>query len=650
MKMMNEFSFYEELKSIILDKYENLINGRLSSFFETSENFNLALSLSYFVLSEDTLFTENKITLRMDKEKLDYLFTKEFCDNPPIIIRGSHKKESRRNLQRIRNGFLHSDFKIDFKNQLFHIDSKEKNFECKVPFEWLMKYMDYHILEEKQVKKISIRGVFVTSDIYNRKEHFDNINDIKNYIEMLYTYKIDLTSSTLMQKEEIKNFVIKQINKISASISKKKIGRRNYLEKWKKAKRELKREIYKKYPDVKVIIRVEKDLEIASKLDELYNTENNNIFQIKSTRGQCRVIIKRLKKYYSKSKDDLIKSFEDINTAIKIYNNIENDESYKENKDIINYILNFKCGKQEILEFIHKYRSKKGLTHSYDNMDIGTKDVPIFKKEKNSIRKFFNRKENLQLEEDYTIKLGKLKDYRPSIYRKYKGVFERENLPSEEDNKIYNSDLIKNTIKIKNIIQKEREKIDLAIIYTLGISTYAINKEKAFENDNLNPIDASKINSYSTDAYSEHEKTQKYLENRKNQLIRLIKKESNKNRRINLQKELKEVEFKLEQENKQKPIIFRNKIVLRCNPEQTAKIIRDYFSHLSLEKIEFSCYEEGQMELITEKGFIKCDISSLINFITQDAFSSAMKKKYSSRIKEIPIKKGKFTKSIIMKK
>ena len=65
---MNEFSFYENLKTIILEKYENLINGRLSNFFDMDENFNLALSLSYFVLSEDSLISEFKNAIKISKE------------------------------------------------------------------------------------------------------------------------------------------------------------------------------------------------------------------------------------------------------------------------------------------------------------------------------------------------------------------------------------------------------------------------------------------------------------------------------------------------------------------------------------------------------------------------------------------------------
>ena len=49
------------------------------------------------------------------------------------------------------------------------------------------------------------------------------------------------------------------------------------------------------------------------------------------------------------------------------------------------------------------------------------------------------------------------------------------------------------------------------------------------------------------------------------------------------------------------------------------------------------------MELITNDGFIKCNVSSLINFITNNIFSTVMKEKYETGIEEITSKNKKST-------
>ncbi len=629
MKNMNEFSFYEKLKEIILYKYQSLKNNYLSEFFNADKYFELALATSYLVLSEESIITDNKITLRMDKDKLDYLFTKEFCDFPPVIYKSRNKRDSKKNLQNIRNGLLHGLFMIDFENQKFKIINQEKNFICDVPFEWIKSYMNYHILEDKTTRRVQMKEIFITKDIFKNLKHLDDLQSVSDYINKLYIYEIDIRSENNINKQEVKRFVKEYISNNLITLPNNQRKSNIYKQKFQMLRHDLIQAIKEKYEGTQVNIRIIKDIDIAKELNDMYNTEENDIYKIKDPIEQCNIIIDRLRKFYEKSTDDLIKSFEDINTTLQIYNNyIKNNPAYEANKSIINYILNTNANEEEILNFIHNIRKQNpDSKNSYDNFIIGGEKMPLSKKDRRAINNYYKKHENIQLGDNYTIELGKIK----GVYKVYQRLLrnvERKEFISDEDVELYNSEIIKSTIKIRDVINKQKENIDLAIIYTLGISTFAMNKEKALDESNYENINTKRIQAYSEEAYSEYKNRREWLERSKEQLIRFIKSEPNKKRRETLKSNLREIESKLSTILKEKIIEFRGRNLAICTKKQTSTLIRNCFSHLLSSKISYSCYDKGEMELITNNGYIKCDVFSLIDFITQDGFSNIMKEKY----------------------
>ena len=428
---INEFYFYRGMVLNIVNNYRNLTSGNLTSFLDDNEFLDLSLAVTYMTLSKDLVIEkdvanndpEKRLESSVDMENFDKLLNKEYNKFAPTVHK-STGTSSRWIIDSIRDSILHGQFVVNYNKKCYEINNTMKNREliCDVPFSWFKSYVDFHILEQKKLKEINITDAFFNQDTFDNFNLIHNEQELKDFTDSIVTYNINIKSDTEINEKKIQRDIKNYIDKKNYLNVDEELKYKSYRQKWDIIKRDLKQYLKNKYPNISVSIKEQKDELISEKLISLYNEEHNNIFSEKDKRIQYSEIKNRINKYLSISDENVLNSIEKFISSRKIYNEeIKNSEDYEECKDVIFYILNSKNNGSETLNFIHKYRIKKGLENTYDDIKIGG-NIAIDDEDRLGITKFLTNKYGSE-PSSILIELSDLKEYNIEVYNKYNKRF-----------------------------------------------------------------------------------------------------------------------------------------------------------------------------------------------------------------------------------
>lgn len=637
---VDEFEFYQLLQKTIVDKKDKLNSGNLVEFFEPNQFFELALSLSYMILTKDMIKAKEEQS-NVDFKNLDYLFTEDFCQTPPKIYE-AYDNSPRWIIGSIRDSLLHNAYSINLEEQQININNPipDGNLYCDIPFEWFNNYAQYHILDNKLSKEVNVRGIFLTSDTLLMQDYFHNEDDIKRFLDNIITYDIKVKSPEPLDENLVKRYIenFMYVN-TSNLISQNNLEYLSYNAKWNFIKQKLITELKKEFPKVEVSVEKIKDPNALDDINKLYNTEE--IFEKKEYKNQYAFLVNKLIKNYKMSKTSVIDSLESLISTMKIYNQeLKNHPDYTEYKEIIDYILNLNNDGGKTIDFIHQYRKSKGLPNTYDSIIIGDSHTVEFEPEDRNNLKYYLTGQYGFEPESIQLSLGTIKCFNEQLYSKYSKKYSEKDLISNEDLTLYNENIIKMALLLRQKTAEVHEFLELGLVTALGITTYAMNKEAIFDREGYEEIDdLQDIPSYSSGAYKSYSIGRTELENKIKNLENKLEKlknnpdfKSSKKKEKLIQKLSKQLtdsreRLKNSEAGEEEIITYNNRKYKLTTNNDTARIIRNCLSHL--DRIKYTSYDEGMLLLEDERGIIKCNIEDLYNFILNDTFMQRVRQHYS---------------------
>lgn len=636
---INEFQFYQLLQNIIVDKKEKLNSGNLIDFFEPNEFFELALSLSYMILTRDAIVSKSNPD-SVNFRNLGYLFTDSFCSAPPRIY-DAYSLSPLWVISSIRDSLLHNACSVNLQTKEIMINNPnpEGNLHCDIPFEWFNKYGKYHIFESKLVNELDVKGIFLTSDTHLMQKKFNSVQDIEKFINNVIAYKIHIKSPDLLDENIIRRYIENFIDvKSSDIISKNNLEYLSYEGKWAFIVQRLKKDFKRVFPDIEVTIEQINSENVLDDFNKLYN--NEDIFSHTKYKDQYSLLVNRLMRYYRMPKTAVTDSVESLIATMQIYNQeLKSNEDYEECKEVIEYILNLNNDGGKTLEFIHEYRKNKNLTNTYYNNFVGdSHSLRLDDEDRERLKQYLTKQFGFE-PSSIQVTLGTIKAFDEDLYNKYKNRYEESNAISDEDIAFYNMPVIKMAQQLRQKTTEVQKFLELGLVTTLGITTYAMNKEAIFDAEGYENIDKlEEIPSYSSGLYKSYSLARKELEEKIHKLeaklkridndpnFKSSKKKERLKRKIERDLEISKERFEAEEAPEEEIITYNNKKYKLTNNNDTARIIRNCLAHL--DRIKYASYDEGMLLLEDEKGIIKCNIEDLYNFILNDTFMQRVQKHY----------------------
>ena len=306
---MKEVYFYRGMCLNIVNNYRSLDSGNLTSFLDENEFLDLSLAITYMTLSKDLVITkdmkdknpERRLTSSVDMEIFDYLFTKEFNEEVPIISKSTGTSK-RWIVDSIRDSILHGQYEVDLDNKCFKINNgmKSRELVCTVPFSWIKRYADFHILENKKVTNINITQAFLNQDIANNFNLIHNEKELEDFTNKLILYNINIESNNEINEKKIQREIKNYIDEKNYLNVEEEFKYKSYRQKWESIKQDLTKYLQNNYPDIKISINEIENEFISKDLISLYNKGDNDIFKEKDERIQYSEIQNRINKYLSR--------------------------------------------------------------------------------------------------------------------------------------------------------------------------------------------------------------------------------------------------------------------------------------------------------------------------------------------------------------
>ena len=192
-------SYYEASRDILIKKLDCLRNRRYVDFFRQSDEFELAIGLSYFALAEELLVEKDsrnldiatRFTKHVDDSRLRSLITDD------III---HDKEDDGNspewfLVALRNGIIHNGFTVDYENRRVNVvnNGAANKLDCSVSFDWFKKFLMDDLLLNRTFDNYKYTVVLNPFVKVEDATHMSSFDDVRNFIENeLPAYDIEI--------------------------------------------------------------------------------------------------------------------------------------------------------------------------------------------------------------------------------------------------------------------------------------------------------------------------------------------------------------------------------------------------------------------------------------------------------------------------
>jgi hypothetical protein len=555
-------SYYEASRDILIKKLDCLRNRRYVDFFRQSDEFELAIGLSYFALAEELLVEKDsrnldiatRFTKHVDDSRLRSLITDD------III---HDKEDDGNspewfLVALRNGIIHNGFTVDYENRRVNVvnNGAANKLDCSISFDWFKKFLMDDLLLNRTFDNYKYTVVLNPFVKVEDATHMSSFDDVRNFIENeLPAYDIEiffddthgdknkigreeftlfcgdrqtlfwrlqntpeeLTKEELDRLEKHKSTVEGELADIKGSLSEAEYYKRYYsklFNYW--FTEEFKAEypnynikisdFSRKSPRLNMVVSGMNNDELEKQLLPTFKKKREFFFNTAPVfqRMDIASLMSRVVNYDAV---DYLNSMQYLFSMYDMHKDAVRDD-YKLSRfmDIIlrsGYVDTQKI-QNAYLKAIYFGMLEEGVVHSYDEQ-ITENIVRVCEYYDDDI---YVRCRAL-CEEYYEEELSKvteiLKKEFPNIYKNAANELRRIKAPSDQVLSVYSENDLYRLCNAKGVINNELNEIIVGLLYTLGINTYVVNKETKFldlTEDDYSFMDGLNIKGYSKDVHT----------------------------------------------------------------------------------------------------------------------------------------------------
>ena len=544
--------YYNSVRAEILKKLSFLRDRNFVDFFEDSLPFSLAINLAYFGLAEDVLISTNtkdpniatRLTKNVDQNDLANLF--------PVGHGIEISKKEDDGISRewfiaaLRNGMFHNGLHVDYRNQKIDVvnEGQCNILECTVPFNWFQGFMESSIVYGLLLDKFKYNLFFTQCN--GREKKLTSNEDIDDFIanELIgYTVKFERDENIsgdriarsdflefcnvstqlfinlfnghgeddeLNEIEQIRSSIINQIGSNSGMsvYEYEKMVFSNTFEIWYKDR------FKRRYPNYDLSLEKFSNKNYSSRIFRRYK-EKKNFLDEKYPNNQRRFIARRLSNITNYDKVDYLEKIQNLKF---LYDDCLRmvSEDYEFDRNLKATLRRPKTNSHNIerifIDRCFKRMRESEIPETYDEQitvsvlnDMEFVDDEIHRRcwELND---GYGGEHFSEAHFDY-IKEG-LKAEFPDYFKEKSIEFKEEGyLPDYVEKQLssFNKDRLCLMHKAKGILIKNMDDVIEALLYTLGINTYVMNKEtvfREFKDSDYSFIDGLNINGYSKNSYT----------------------------------------------------------------------------------------------------------------------------------------------------
>ena len=698
--------YYNSTRTEILKRLKYLNEKKYVDFFRESTPFMLSLYLTYFGLAEDIMIERDSkdynINTRFTKHIDDTYLKKVFPAEIPIeyIVKEKDGNSMKWILSTLRNGIFHNGPEVNYKDKKIIVKNEGflNKLECIVPFNWFENFIHENIVEHIELDNYTYH-IFIPPFNTKNVKWIQTYDDINKYIEKELhgiVINISLDKSSNNQTKIKRNDFLALSNSISNkfynlyyndssdpinekfNLLKEKIESELIVEKSNLTNTEYEKLVYfkmfkefytnefkNKYPNYNISIN---------------KFENNNYAESLFKRGRDRIqFFKRENPHFQGIKIANLLSdrfnHDKINYLSKIYylcslydfcsKAITTEyQTDKYMEKIVNqkYRTNNNLLEEEYARVIKNELENKGILLSYDQqitnsiiwgMNMYDEDIYLRCRELTN-----NYSSDINSTEYFEYIKEKLKKEFPNYYEELSAKYTENGICYDQGWDIFKSHNLYALNNAKGLLIQNRDDIIEALLYTLGINTYVMNKEtylKDLNDEDYSFMDKLYFKGYSHDLYnndiaiikqkrSEYKSRQKRLTKSLNGLqIGLTKSKDaddinkkqqdivNQTTNLNLiNNEILKCDSII---NNTEIIDVDNRNLQKTSNSLCASIIRNCFAHC--DRVHITGRDKYGETLLTLtdydnngqiSGIVKTNLTSLIGFLTHDILKNAINK------------------------
>ena len=698
--------YYNSTRVEILKRLKYLNESKYVDFFRESAPFLLSIYLAYFGLAEDIMIERDSkdynINTRFTKHIDDEHLKKLFPSSIPIDF---IKKEPDGNtmewfLSTLRNGIFHNGPEVNYKEKFITVNNEGflNQLECKVPFNWFENFMYENIIEHLQLDNYTyyvFKSPFILPKDAPIINTYDDINDFienklhgieininldnsrNNPIKLERNEFIEFTKSISERlykyyyiDEEICDEELQKLKeKIESSLTTEK--ETLDLEKYDKLVyfnmfKEMFNEKFKtKYPDYNVSIS---EFENKKYAESLFKRGRDRIRFFKHERPVFQVIeiANLLDNLFNHDKVEYISK---IHYLYNMYEFCSKEVTSEFQTDKFmekvlkgKYRYNSKILENQYAKVIKNELESRGIILTYDRqitdgiiwgMNIYDDEIHLRCKELTS-----NYEGNTDSEDYHEYIKTNLKLEFSNYYDEQTSNYIAAEEYADQVWDVFRSHNLYAINNAKGVLKDNRDDVIEALLYTLGINTYVMNKEtyfKKFTEEDYSFMDSQYFKGYSHDLYkddiaivkqrkSELRKKEKRITNSLKGLQIGISKTTDKK---DLEKKKSDVIIQtndlgvITSEISNCDSVINNTEVLeigdrklqKANNSLCANIMRNCFAHC--DRIHITGRDKFGETLITLtdydnsgkiSGIVETNLTSLINFLSHDLFKKEINK------------------------
>ena len=698
--------YYNSTRTEILKRLKYLNEKKYVDFFRESTPFMLSLYLTYFGLAEDIMIERDSkdynINTRFTKHIDDTYLKKVFPAEIPIeyIVKEKDGNSMKWILSTLRNGIFHNGPEVNYKDKKIIVKNEGflNKLECIVPFNWFENFIHENIVEHIELDNYTYH-IFIPPFNTKNVKWIQTYDDINKYIEKELhgiVINISLDKSSNNQTKIKRNDFLARSNSISNkfynlyyndssdpinekfNLLKEKIESELIVEKSNLTNTEYEKLVYfkmfkefytnefkNKYPNYNISIN---------------KFENNNYAESLFKRGRDRIqFFKRENPHFQGIKIANLLSdrfnHDKTNYLSKIYylcslydfcsKAITTEyQTDKYMEKIVNqkYRTNNNLLEEEYARVIKNELENKGILLSYDKqitnsiiwgMNMYDEDIYLRCRELTN-----NYSGDINSTEYFEYIKEKLKKEFPNYYEELSAKYTENGICYDQVWDIFKSHNLYALNNAKGLLIQNRDDIIEALLYTLGINTYVMNKEtylKDLNDEDYSFMDKLYFKGYSHDLYnndiaiikqkrSEYKSRQKRLTKSLNGLqIGLTKSKDaddinkkqqdivNQTTNLNLiNNEILKCDSII---NNTEIIDVDNRNLQKTSNSLCASIIRNCFAHC--DRVHITGRDKYGETLLTLtdydnngqiSGIVKTNLTSLIGFLTHDILKNAINK------------------------
>ena len=702
--------YYNSARSEILKKLSFLRDRNFVDFFEESLPFTLAINLAYFGLAEDVIITRDN-----DDINIATRFTRNVSqDDLANLFPVGHgieisKKEQNGNsrewfLSTLRNGIFHNGLTVDYGKRKVKVENDGflNELECSVPFEWFDNFIDSGIIHNLDLDNYSHTLFFFDASSSNNK--IVDEEGINNFIEnelVSFTVNFSIKEGSVGPKISRNDFLsfcnkkteefrsiysgdcsddyqdeIKNVEKIADEIKKETTNEKStlspkdydkllfsetfkrwYLEKFKN-----------EFPNYDVSLEKFKNNNYVSKLFKRYKERKYFYSEIPSL--QRRFIVKRLSNIVNYDKVDYLEKIESLKFLFEHCSRMMRGEDRDFDAILRSTLGTRKTTGRNIekifIERAYQRMRDSEIPESYDQqitvevlngMNFIDDEIHNRCLELNDA---FDNNKSYDFEDYFNYIVTTLSEEFPNYYQEQSDLMKKAGrLPDYIESKLHNFEKDKMVIfhQAKRLIVQNMDDVIEALLYTLGINTYVMNKENVFKDfgdSDYSFMDGLNISGYSKDSYTnlcdvrskkrKHVKSfngiNKNIGNLDNALANIS--DPNRKSELTILRNQRAAEASREQAEIIRCDNYINSIdemeydgvrLASLDNNQCATTIRNCFAHCDRIHVD-GRDKNGEVFLtLTDydengnlSGIVKTDLTSIIRFLSHDTFYKEVNK------------------------